>query len=52
MDFGTCTVHSYNEALDDEADPKMGRLVDEKLNGFEPPVAPHRHGHLMLWGEG
>ncbi|TQS33951.1 hypothetical protein Golomagni_05689 [Golovinomyces magnicellulatus] len=31
-DIGTCTVHSWNDgANDDEAEPKMGRRVDEKL---------------------
>ncbi|KAM0279669.1 hypothetical protein ACHAQH_004471 [Verticillium albo-atrum] len=29
--FGTCSVHSFNEADDDEAEPKMGRSVDEQL---------------------
>ncbi|KAK2058486.1 WD domain-containing protein [Colletotrichum caudatum] len=31
MAHGTCTLHSYNEAEDDEAEPPMGRSVDEKL---------------------
>ncbi|EFQ29533.1 WD domain-containing protein [Colletotrichum graminicola] len=31
MAHGTCTLHSYNEAEEDEADPPMGRSVDEKL---------------------
>ncbi|KAK0375340.1 WD repeat domain-containing protein [Colletotrichum limetticola] len=31
MAHGTCTLHSYNEAEDDEAEPPMGRNVDEKL---------------------
>ncbi|EGY20963.1 LEC14B protein [Verticillium dahliae VdLs.17] len=29
--FGTCSVHSFNEADDDEAEPRMGRSVDEQL---------------------
>ncbi|KAM0322691.1 hypothetical protein ACHAQA_009282 [Verticillium albo-atrum] len=29
--YGTCTVHSYNEAGGDEAEPDMGRSVDEQL---------------------
>ncbi|KAL2758461.1 hypothetical protein ACRALDRAFT_2040638 [Sodiomyces alcalophilus JCM 7366] len=28
---GTCSLHSYNEAGEDEADPRMGRSVDEHL---------------------
>ncbi len=35
MDFGTCTVHSYNESPDDDSEPKMGRVVDEKLNDLD-----------------
>jgi len=31
MAHGTCTLHSYNEAEEDEAEPPMGRSVDEKL---------------------
>ncbi len=31
IDFGSCTVHSFNESQDDEAEPKMGRRVNEKL---------------------
>ncbi|KAF9872241.1 WD repeat protein [Colletotrichum karsti] len=31
MAHGSCTLHSYNEAEEDEADPEMGRNVDEKL---------------------
>lgn len=29
---GTCTLHAYNEAGEDEAEPRMGRSVDEFLN--------------------
>ncbi len=33
MGAGTCTAHSWNDgAEDDEAEPKMGLRVDEKLN--------------------
>jgi DDB1- and CUL4-associated factor 11 len=28
---GTATLHSYNEGDFDEAEPKMGRSVDERL---------------------
>lgn len=32
MTTGTCTVHSWNDGLDeDEAEPKMGRRVDAQL---------------------
>ncbi|OLN86087.1 LEC14B protein [Colletotrichum chlorophyti] len=31
MANGTCTLHSYNESEEDEAEPPMGRNVDEKL---------------------
>ncbi|KAK1838671.1 WD repeat protein [Colletotrichum chrysophilum] len=31
MAHGTCTLHSYNETEDDEAEPEMGRSLDEKL---------------------
>ena len=31
---GTCTIHSWNDgAEDDEAEPKMGRRVDQQLQG-------------------
>ncbi|KAL8413634.1 hypothetical protein RB594_005048 [Gaeumannomyces avenae] len=30
-DTGFCSVHSWNEAPDDEDDPKMGRIVNDKL---------------------
>ena len=32
MSTGTCTVHSWNDgAEDDEADPRMGARVDQRL---------------------
>ena len=32
MSSGTCTIHSWNDgADDDEAEPRMGKRVDEKL---------------------
>ena len=32
MSTGTCTIHSWNDGLDeDEAEPKMGRRVDQRL---------------------
>ena len=31
MHSGTATLHSYNEGDFDEAEPKMGLSVDEKL---------------------
>ncbi|TEA11979.1 LEC14B protein [Colletotrichum sidae] len=31
MAHGTCTLHSFNEADEDEAEPAMGRGVDERL---------------------
>ena len=31
---GTCTIHSWNDGVeDDEAEPKMGRRVDQQLQG-------------------
>lgn len=30
-DTGLCSVHSWNEASGDEEDPKMGRIVNDKL---------------------
>ena len=54
MDFGTCTVHSYNESAEDDAEPKMGRRVDEKL----APLGPrndrenvHRAHLADLWNQ-
>ncbi|KAJ2902769.1 WD repeat domain-containing protein [Zalerion maritima] len=41
QDYGTCSVHSYNEAPDDDAKPKMGVRVDDKLN-------PSPYYHLDL----
>jgi len=29
---GAATLHSYNENVEDDAEPPMGRIVDEKLN--------------------
>lgn len=42
MDFGTCTVHSWNDSNEDEAEPKMGWRVDEKLRPCDTrdPRAP------------
>lgn len=31
MNFGTVTVHSYNDAPEDEAEPKMGLMVNDQL---------------------
>ena len=31
MGRGTCSLHSFNEAEDDEGEPRMGRSVDEML---------------------
>jgi len=32
MSTGTCTIHSWNDGADeDEAEPKMGARVDQKL---------------------
>ena len=32
MSTGTCTIHSWNDgAKDDEAEPKMGLCVNERL---------------------
>lgn len=31
MARGTCTMHSFNEASDDEGEPEMGRSVNENL---------------------
>lgn len=36
MSTGTCTLHSWNDgAEDDEAEPKMGTRVDQKLDHDE-----------------
>ena len=36
MSTGTCTIHSWNDgAEDDEAEPKMGLRVDQKLDTDE-----------------
>lgn len=32
MARGTCTVHSFNEAEEDEGEPEMGQSVDDMLN--------------------
>lgn len=34
MDGGTATVHSYNEGRQDEGEPPMGSVVDEKMRPF------------------
>jgi len=53
MSSGTCTVHSWNDgAEDDEAEPKMGLRVDQKLNTSDefyrvpanPPTRRRRFG--------
>ena len=31
MARGTCTVHSFNDSMDDEGDPPMGRSVNDML---------------------
>jgi hypothetical protein len=33
------TLHSYNENDEDEAEPKMGISVDEKINAADLPVS-------------
>ncbi|KAJ9155652.1 WD repeat domain-containing protein [Pleurostoma richardsiae] len=37
MNFGTCTVHSYNEGPEDEAEPKMGLRVNDQL-AYDPAL--------------
>ena len=50
MSTGTCTLHSWADgADDDEAEPKMGMRVDERLEYDEdlydtPPRDGHGHG--------
>jgi hypothetical protein len=53
LEFGTCTLHSYNEARDDEAEPKMGRRVDEKLAPLSSRETGFRRGHVrdVLWDQ-
>lgn len=53
MDFGTCTLHSYNEGDEDEVEPKMGRQVDDKLAPVERSYArsSNRGSVDQLWGE-
>jgi len=33
------TLHSYNENDEDEAEPKMGISVDEKMNAVDLPMS-------------
>jgi len=45
MTQGTCTVHSWNDGLEeDEAEPRMGHRVDTELNPnprlYERPADP------------
>jgi len=50
MDFGTCTLHSWNDAPDDEAEPKMGRLVNDKVEPLGPqPTRNARRAIDLLW---
>ena len=49
MDFGSCTLHSWNDADGDEAEPKMGRLVNEKLEPLGPPSRNRRRAVDLLW---
>jgi len=49
-DSGTCSVHSFNEAPEDEAEPKMGRQVDDKLRPTNPATGFSRSSVLgLLW---
>jgi WD repeat-containing protein 23 len=55
MSTGTCTAHSWNDgAEDDEAEPKMGLRVDEKLrpdeeyNRTPSPPRPRREMRAYL----
>ena len=46
MSTGTCTTHSWNDDEDeDEAEPKMGRRVDQRLEEDQ-----RLHGNLSVGG--
>ncbi len=51
MDFGTCSLHSFYEGNDDEAEPKLGKHVDEKLQEMESPPVSQRYRHVFLEGD-
>ena len=43
MNTGTCSVHSWNDgAEEDEAEPKMGLRVNQKLE-VDPDLYPGQH---------
>ncbi|KAF2839108.1 WD40 repeat-like protein [Patellaria atrata CBS 101060] len=47
--LGTCTVHSWNDGNeDDEAEPKMGRRVNAKLEA-DPQLEDGRHARRSLF---
>lgn len=57
MSTGTCTVHSWNDgAEEDEAEPKMGLRVNQKLEvdpllyASPPSVNPTRRRPRVLRG--
>ncbi len=51
MDFGTASVHSFNEAPVDEAEPPMGRQVNERLAPFQGRDPVHHSTLMNMWGE-
>lgn len=45
MTQGTCTVHSWNDGVDeDEAEPRMGQRVDGELRPNRRLYEPDPHG--------
>lgn len=54
MSTGTCTLHSWNDgAEDDEAEPKMGLRVNEKLEvdaRFYPNTGGRRNYNTRFRG--
>lgn len=43
MDNGTCSIHSWNDgAEEDEAEPRMGLVVDSKLEHTDPELPQPR----------
>ena len=50
MSTGTCTVHSWNDgAEEDEAEPKMGLRVNQKLE-YDPSLYAASSGRRFLPG--
>jgi hypothetical protein len=51
MDFGTCSVHSWNDSNEDEGDPGMGRVVDEKLQRVDDDWVTRRLSRRGIWDD-